>query len=228
MNVAVHPARAGFPLIGGALRGTNGTAARRGTSGGRAMGSGVSDPESLDASWSVLMAAAQAGDKVAYGRLLRECTPLIRRVVHRGMQPDRVDDVVQDVLLTIHRARQTYDPTRSFSAWVVTIAQRRAIDLLRHRGRHDRREVHAPIDYENYAGEDADYDREVTLEQRGKVLQSALSSLPPGQRQAIEALALRQLSLDEAAGVTGKSKGALKVNMHRALKSLRERFGAPE
>ncbi len=192
------------------------------------MGSGVSDPESLDASWSVLMAAAQAGDKAAYGRLLRECTPLIRRVVHRGMQPDRVDDVVQDVLLTIHRARQTYDPTRSFSAWVVTIAQRRAIDLLRHRGRHDRREVHAPIDYENYAGEDADHDRDVTLEQRGKVLQSALSSLPPGQRQAIEALALRQLSLDEAAGVTGKSKGALKVNMHRALKSLRDRFGAPE
>ncbi len=192
------------------------------------MGTGVSDPESLDASWSVLMAAAQAGDKAAYGRLLRECTPLIRRVVHRGMQPDRVDDVVQDVLLTIHRARQTYDPTRSFSAWVVTIAQRRAIDLLRHRGRHDRREIHAPIEYENYAGVDSDHDRDVTLEQQGKVLQAALSSLPPGQRQAIEALALRQLSLDEAAGVTGKTKGALKVNMHRALKSLRERFGATE
>ncbi len=192
------------------------------------MGTGVSDPESLDASWSVLMAAAQAGDKAAYGRLLRECTPLIRRVVHRGMQPDRVDDVVQDVLLTIHRARQTYDPTRSFSAWVVTIAQRRAIDLLRHRGRHDRREIHAPIEYENYAGVDFDHDRDVTLEQQGKVLQAALSSLPPGQRQAIEALALRQLSLDEAAGVTGKTKGALKVNMHRALKSLRERFGATE
>lgn len=192
------------------------------------MGTGVSDPESLDASWSVLMAAAQAGDKAAYGRLLRECTPLIRRVVHRGMQPDRVDDVVQDVLLTIHRARQTYDPTRSFSAWVVTIAQRRAIDLLRHRGRHDRREIHAPIEYENYAGVDSDHDRDVMLEQQGKVLQAALSSLPPGQRQAIEALALRQLSLDEAAGVTGKTKGALKVNMHRALKSLRERFGATE
>lgn len=192
------------------------------------MGTDASDPESLDASWSVLMAAAQAGDKVAYGRLLRECTPLIRRVVHRGMQPDRVDDVVQDVLLTIHRARQTYDPARSFSAWVVTIAQRRAIDQLRHRGRHDRREIHAPVEYENFAGADSDHDRDVTLEQQGKVLQAALSSLPPGQRQAIEALALRQLSLDEAAGVTGKTKGALKVNMHRALKSLRERFGAPE
>ncbi len=189
---------------------------------------GEADAESLDASWSGLMAAAQAGDKAAYGRLLRECTPLIRRVVRRGMQPDRVDDVVQDVLLTIHRARQTYDPARSFSAWVVTIAQRRAIDLLRQRGRHDRREVYAPIEYEGYSGDEVDHDRDATGEQQGKLLEAALSSLPPGQRQAIEALALRQLSLDEAADQTGKSKGALKVNMHRALKSLRERFGAPE
>ena len=102
---------------------------------------GEADAESLDASWSGLMAAAQAGDKAAYGRLLRECTPLIRRVVRRGLQPDRVDDVVQDVLLTIHRARQTYDPARSFSAWVVTIAQRRAIASILRLGRPEGRDV---------------------------------------------------------------------------------------
>jgi len=66
------------------------------------MGSYGLDPDSLDASWSALMRTAQAGDKITFGRLLRECTPLIRRVVRRGLQPDRVDDIVQDVLLTIH------------------------------------------------------------------------------------------------------------------------------
>ena len=187
------------------------------------MHDGVSDAGSQDSLWSTLMAAAQAGDKAAYARLLHDCTPLIRRVVRRGMRPDRVDDAVQDVLLTIHRARHTYDPTRSFSAWVSTIAQRRAIDLMRQRGRHDRREVHAPLDYEAYPSPEAD--RDTTEEQRGRILEAALASLPPGQRQAVDALALRQLSLDEAALVTRKSKGALKVNMHRALKSLRERFG---
>ena len=58
-----------------------------------------------------------------------------------------------------------------------------------------------------------------------ETLRTALEGLPPKQRQAIEALSLRQLSLEEAAAETGRSKGALKVNMHRALKSLRERFG---
>ncbi len=198
---------------------------RHGGSSGRAMASVGADPDAVDAGWSALMAAAQGGDRVAYGRLLRECTPLIRRVVRRGLPPDRVDDVVQDVLLTIHRARHTYDPGRSFSAWVVTISQRRAIDLMRQRGRHDRREVHAPIEYEGYAGEDDGADRETALDRQGKALEAALSTLPPGQRQAIEALALRQMSLDEAAGATGKTKGALKVNLHRALKTLRGRFG---
>ena len=49
---------------------------------------------------------------------------------------DRIDDVVQETLTTVHRARQTYDPSRSFAAWLRTIAQRRSIDGLRHHGRH--------------------------------------------------------------------------------------------
>ena len=42
-----------------------------------------------------------------------------------------------------------------------------------------------------------------------------------GQRQAIEELALRERTLAEAAAATGRSTGALKVNLHRALKALR-------
>ena len=179
----------------------------------------------LDASWSMLMTAAQDGDKAAYGRLLRECTPLIKRIVRRGIRPDQVDDVVQEVLLTVHRARHTYDPARSFSAWIIVIAQRRAIDLLRQSGRNERREVHSPVEYERFAEESVDPDRALSQDQESSALRTALESLPPGQRQAIEALSLRQLSLEEAAAETGRSKGALKVNMHRALKSLRQRYG---
>jgi DNA-directed RNA polymerase specialized sigma24 family protein len=94
---------------------------------------------------SGLMAAAQAGDGAAYQALLRDCIPVIKSVARRrGVAADHVDDVVQDVLLTIHRARQTYDPSRSFTAWLCVIADRRAIDLLRRIRRQDLREVHAP------------------------------------------------------------------------------------
>jgi RNA polymerase sigma-70 factor (ECF subfamily) len=78
------------------------------------------------------MVAAQAGDRAAYETLLRDCIPFIKRVARgQGIRPDLIDDVVQETLLTVHRARQTYDPNRSFTAWLRTIAQRRAIDVLR-------------------------------------------------------------------------------------------------
>jgi RNA polymerase sigma-70 factor (ECF subfamily) len=48
--------------------------------------------------------------------------------------------------------------------------------------------------------------------------------LPPGQREAVEQLGLRERSLSETAELTGRNTGALKVNLHRALKALRERF----
>ena len=73
---------------------------------------------------SALMAAAQTGDRTAYETLLRDCVPFIASLARRqGVPSDRTDDVVQEVLLTVHRARATYDPWRSFDAWLRVIVE---------------------------------------------------------------------------------------------------------
>ncbi len=98
------------------------------------------------------MVAAQAGHPGAYEALLRDCIPFIKRVARgQGVRPDLMDDVVQETLFTIHRARQTYDPNRSFTAWLRIIAERRAIDGLRRGGRTRTREIYAPLAYENHS-----------------------------------------------------------------------------
>lgn len=173
-----------------------------------------------------LMAQAQAGDKAAYARLLRDCEPIIRRAARRaGLAGDMIDDAIQDTLLTLHNARQTYDPTRSFTAWLTTIAQRRSIDVRRRTGRTERREVHAPLAYEGHADDTVDPARGWEDAGRAGQLQAAISTLTPGQREAVEEIGLRDRSLAEAAAVTGKTTGALKVNFHRAMKVLRGRLG---
>ncbi len=183
----------------------------------------------VDQLWSTRMAAAQAGDRVAYEALLRDCVPQVKRVVGRtGVRPESVDDVTQNVLLTVHLARHTYDPDRSFIAWLNSIAQRRAIDHLRQRGRRELREVFDQARYEAYPDGDATPEGAWVAEGRSQDLRNAVASLSPGQREAVEFLALRQLSLVEAATETGKTKGALKVNLHRALRALRQRFDRPE
>ena len=114
----------------------------------------IADTDLRRSTW---MAEAQAGDNVAYQTLLRDCIPVIKTVARRrGVAAAHVDDVVQDVLLTIHRARHTYDPNRSFTAWLCVITERRAIDLLRRIRRQDLREVHAPLAFESHVDRAAD------------------------------------------------------------------------
>jgi RNA polymerase sigma-70 factor (ECF subfamily) len=157
--------------------------------------------------------------------LLRDCIPVIKSIARRrGVVADRIDDVVQDVLLTVHRARQTYDPSRSFTAWLCVIADRRAIDLLRRTRRQDRREVYAPLAFESHADEAADPARGLAHADATGTVARALASLPTRQREAVQHLVLEDRSLADAAALTRRTKGSLKVNLHRALKALRGRM----
>jgi RNA polymerase sigma factor (sigma-70 family) len=177
-----------------------------------------------EAAWSRLMAAAQDGDRSAYEQLLREIVPFIRSVALRQHRaPDRVDDVVQEVLLTLHRIRHTYDPSRPFEHWLATIARRRSIDFLRRRMRIDAAEATDELAYETFA--DPRTKRESERRDWAPGLGAAIAELPKGQREAIELLKLREMSLAEASRMTGKSIGALKVNVHRAIKALKSRLG---
>lgn len=169
------------------------------------------------------MEAAQNGDRAAYERLLRETAPFVRAIVARQHTRDRIEDVLQDVLLAVHRVRHTYDPARPFEAWLATIARRRSIDALRRYGRTSAVEAKDDIAYETFADPEANRDSDRFEQTDG--LGDAIASLPDGQREAIELLKVRELSLREAAQVSGKSIAALKVNVHRAIKTLRERLG---
>jgi RNA polymerase sigma factor (sigma-70 family) len=182
----------------------------------------------LDRRWSALMIAAQAGDSAAYEELLRQCVPFVKNVARRRIGGDRTDDVVQDVLLTIHRARHTYDPSRSFTAWLRVISDRRAIDLVRRTHREQRREVHAPLAFESHADETADPARGIAHTDETATVGRVLEALPMRQREAVQYLVLEEHSLADTAALTGRSKVSLKVNLHRALKALRGRMERAE
>jgi RNA polymerase sigma-70 factor (ECF subfamily) len=173
--------------------------------------------------WSRLMASAQDGDRTAYDRLLREIVPFIEALIAREQRtPDGTQECVQEVLLTVHRVRNTYDPSRPFKPWLAAIARRRSIDLLRRRGRRSAREVSDDKAYETFADPQANRGVEVYAAKDG--LGEAISGLPPQQREAVELLKLRELSLAEASQVSGRSVASLKVNVHRAIKALRRRL----
>ncbi|TCG04077.1 RNA polymerase subunit sigma [Paraburkholderia steynii] len=170
--------------------------------------------------WSVLMACAQLGDRDAYRRLLESISPYLRRLAtHHGVHPDAVEDVVQDILVTVHQVRHTYAAERPFGPWLVSIASRRIVDALRRQGRAASREMPLDPDHETLPGGGANLMEEAA---DARVVREALAQLPPGQRDAIQLLKLEEMSLKEAALATGTTVAALKVAVHRGLKALRK------
>ena len=169
------------------------------------------------------MQAAQQGNAAAYRELLCSITPRIRRTLSRrcaSWRPEDIEDLVQDVLLSVHTVRATYDPRRPFMPWLLAIARHRLADAARRYQRTTAHEVlmeDADVTFADPAansGQDASDDL--------RALGETIRALPPRQRRAFELLKVEGFSLREAAAVTGMTIGALKVATHRAVAALRK------
>ena len=180
-----------------------------------------------DQLWTAWMIAAQAGDGAAYDALVRSCSPFIRHVARsQGVRSQWIDDVVQETLLSIHRAHRTYDPTRSFTAWLRTIARRRSIDELRRAIRASATEVHAPLAYDRYP-DGNDPELALVALHREALVESAVQSLPTMQRDAIGRIGdWKQMTGTSPYSV--RSTGAIRVSWHRAIRALQARFDVRE
>jgi RNA polymerase sigma-70 factor (ECF subfamily) len=169
--------------------------------------------------WGELLAAAQRGDAAAYRLFLANITPFVQGIVRRRTgAEDRVADIVQDVLLTVHRVRHTYEPGRPVKPWLAAIAVRRSIDAMRKRGRIGGREVHNEPAYETYADPQANRGE---AGDPARTLAQLTAGLSKGQKEALELVKLKEMSLAEASVASGQSVASLKVNIHRAIKKMR-------
>lgn len=182
---------------------------------------GRSRSDTREERWGNLMRSAQDGDQSAYSNLLSEMLPILRAVVGRRWRNRQdVEDIVQDVLLSVHSVRHTYDPGRPFLPWLMTIAARRIADAARRVYARAANEATVEVMPETFAGDETKTFEQVSDDQ--ELVRSALMALPTGQRQAIELMKLQGLSLQEASKQTGKSIASLKVTVHRAMKAMRQ------
>jgi RNA polymerase sigma-70 factor (ECF subfamily) len=174
----------------------------------------VSDRQVL---WAEQMRAANRGDGAAYRRVLEGLSPVLRGWVRRGLArygsgQEEVEDVVQETLLALHLKRHTWDETRPLLPWVLAVAHNKLIDALRRRGRH----LHVPIE---------DVGDLLSVDDEPAALDSleserALALLEGRARDIVQAIAIEGASAREVARRLGMTEGAVRVALHRALKSL--------
>ncbi|CAN5221678.1 sigma-70 family RNA polymerase sigma factor [soil metagenome] len=171
---------------------------------------------------SALMRLAQGGDRGAYDRLLRECAEISRRVLKRRfpyLPKLDAEDLVQEILLSLHTVRATFDGNRPFLPWLMAILRNRTADMARRHARRSAQEV--AVDEYPETFEAAEANTQDDGYRDPEALRQAMQDLPQGQRVAIELLKLREMSLKEASQTSGISVGALKVATHRATRALR-------
>lgn len=160
------------------------------------------------------MERVQAGDQKAYRLLLHDVSAELRAYLRRRVRDGQdVEDLVQDVLLTLHRARHTYDPARPFEPWLYAIARNAAVDSFR-RDRLRLRMERLPDDEALVDTAREDAGRELSVE-------GVLAELPETQREALEMVKIRGMSIGEAAARAGVSQGTLRVRIHRGYRTLR-------
>jgi RNA polymerase sigma factor (sigma-70 family) len=164
-----------------------------------------------------LMRRAQEGDAEAYRALLHDIAPVVARWLRRWVaDPDDIDDLAQDTLMTVHRARHTYDPSRPLEPWLFAIARHVAADHLQRRRIRLARELSVGAVPPAAAVAEGDPERR---------LEEVLARLPARQREAFELLKLEGLSLEEGAARAGTTVGALKVRAHRAYRAIKALLG---
>ena len=168
------------------------------------------------------MRRAQAGNQEAYAELLALLTSVTRQYTRRksGAVP-WVEDVVQETLISVHRARHTYDPSRPFAPWFYAIAAHRLVDVFRRERRVTSREQAGDVLPEPVPARTVDREGDVDMD----AVRAALASLPQRQREIVEGLKLRDESVRELAGRLGMSESAVKVTAHRAYQALKKMLG---
>ena len=127
--------------------------------------------------------------------------------------------MLQRVFYEVWRNRDRYDPTRSLEAWVLGIARKRAIDLLRHR--------HANVvpieELRDIAGDDG---RELAERYaRANEVRGALERLSKEQREVLALAYFGDLTQTEIAERLGVPLGTVKARTFRGLRRLADILG---
>lgn len=164
-----------------------------------------------------LVAAARRGDRAAFGELYRRHSRLVQAVLLARVPPDGVDDLLQDVFLQAMDRIRTLRDDGAFAPWLATIARRRAADWRRRR--RDTVELDETWPEPTGGNDDA----AVTAADAREAV-AMIASLPEAYRETLMLRFVAGLSGPEIAERTGLTHGSVRVNLHRGVALLRERW----
>lgn len=179
------------------------------------------EPQAEELGW---IEQSLAGDKQAFALLMQRYTGAVFGLCYRMLgNAQDAEDAVQEIFLRAYSRLDSFDRTRKFSTWLLSIASNYCIDRLRRRRMNwltlDDVAFSLPSDKPGP-------ERSALENERRAIVQDALQRLPENYRLVTVLRYLSDLSYDEIAQVTGLPESTIKTRLYRARAMLAESLGA--
>jgi RNA polymerase sigma-70 factor (ECF subfamily) len=167
-----------------------------------------------------LMRRSLDGDTRAYAELLQQTARLLRPFLAKRLSASsEVDDLLQEILISIHKARHTYDGNRPYKPWVYAIAKFRLQDQLRAYYSDQLRHADDLSDWEEFLPDDV---TETAISYES--ISAEVERLPEKQATILRLIHQQGYTAKEVAEKIGMKESAVKVAAHRAYKILRQKL----
>lgn len=175
------------------------------------------------------MEAARQGDRNAFGCLVEAYQGPVYNLTYRILgNAEEAEDAAQETFLRAFRKLDSYDPTRKFSTWVLSIASHYCIDRLRRR-----RLTWLSLEDENLppgamVSNQPGPEQHAMQSEHEAQIQALLGTLSPDYRTVVVLHYWYDLSYEEIAQATGSTVSAVKSRLFRARRMLAKRLQADE
>jgi RNA polymerase sigma factor (sigma-70 family) len=171
-----------------------------------------------------VLTAAQAGAGWAFEVLYRDLSPVVTGYLrlHGAVEPD---DLASETFIGVFTGLAGFSgDEEALRSWVFTIAHRRLIDDWRKRSRRPQ-VTDDESDLALLPGGDAEDD--ALMRVGTEDVHRMCAGLPDDQRSVLLLRVLADLTVEQVAGVMGRSVGSVKALQRRGLRTLRDRLEKP-
>jgi RNA polymerase sigma-70 factor (ECF subfamily) len=163
-----------------------------------------------------LLSRAAQGDQAAFRDVYRLCRPLVERLAKgfASLDPDEVEDVVQESFARAFRALPKLRAPRAFEGWLLSIARNRALSQLEQKGAahavrtqwRDEHEAQVPA-----------LPASLRVERESELVRQLIAELPEGtEKQTVELFYVDgALSAREIADKLGVGKSTVTMRLER-------------
>lgn len=171
-------------------------------------------------SLEILVLRCQAGDEEAFEELFELYQPRLRYYIRRlDAKADNIDDMLQDVWLSVYRKIEKLKEPRAFPVWVYRIARNKVYGGFRNK------QIFAQLPQERVLSEIKD-EPDIPTD-RAEAIHKALDNIQPHHREVLTLCFLENLPYQQIAEIVGCGLGTVKSRIYYAKQSLREEMETP-